>query len=66
MAEDGLHKAFNSLNDILYGGSPRDGIPPIDEPSFKTIAKIEALGPSKKQSSEYRPTIAREPIYSES
>ena len=32
------------LTDILSGGPPRGGIPPIDEPSFKPVANIEALG----------------------
>ncbi len=35
------------LTDILSGGPPRDGIPPIDDPSFKPVAEIEALGPKE-------------------
>ena len=31
------------LTDILSGGSPRDGILPINEPSFKPVTEIEAL-----------------------
>ena len=35
------------LTNILSGGPPRDGIPPIDDPSFKPIAEIEELGPKE-------------------
>lgn len=31
------------LTDILSGGPPRDGIPPIDHPAFKPVDKINAL-----------------------
>ena len=31
------------LSDILSGGPPRDGIPPIDHPRFKPVSKIEGL-----------------------
>ena len=31
------------LSDILSGGPLRDGIPPIDNPSFKPVSEIEGL-----------------------
>ncbi len=31
------------LSDILSGGPPRDGIPPIDNPRLKPVSKIEGL-----------------------
>ncbi len=32
------------LADILSGGPPKDGIPPIDDPAFKPVSEIDALG----------------------
>jgi len=30
-----------SFDEIISGGPPRDGIPPIDKPTFKTIAEVD-------------------------
>ena len=32
------------LTDILSGGPPKDGIPPIDDPTFKPVSEIDELG----------------------
>jgi hypothetical protein len=32
------------LTDILSGGPPKDGIPPIDDPTFKPVSEIDDLG----------------------
>lgn len=31
------------FNEILHGGPPKDGIPPIDEPAFKPVAEVTDL-----------------------
>jgi hypothetical protein len=31
------------FSEILHGGPPKDGIPPIDEPAFKPIAEVTSL-----------------------
>lgn len=36
-------KATIPLSEILSGGPPRDGIPPIDRPMFKPVAQIDNL-----------------------
>jgi len=37
-------KANVQWNEILSGGPPRDGIPPIDDPKFKPVSEVRNLG----------------------
>jgi hypothetical protein len=39
-----LTKYSIPLADILLGGPPKADIPPIDDPAFKPVSKIDELG----------------------
>lgn len=43
-ANDGFPAPLVEVSDIVSGGPPPDGIPPIDDPRFRSIADVDYLG----------------------